>query len=230
MRIRIQTCSFETREDTNIYSTFFNFRISTESEFFVRAFISVAFFTVSLCLRSWCRWRRSSFSSLTTATVARCYFVMTETAWVFFGTLSICLPLKTLFHLPFKRRLSFIFDSLVTDNLSTTSVRTLKFRGLIIWPTWSFTDVFNRKYLGCPLFRTVSFSYKAKTVWSLTGSRNFDLYSPFRITSEGLSLTDSRAWSHWTTKSWTSSFCKLTLNKFDSPCTASEAPVARKCA
>ena len=67
---------------------------------FVRAFISVAVLTVRLCLRIWCGRRRSSFSSLITATVARSYCVITETAWVSFGTLSMCLPLKTLSHFP----------------------------------------------------------------------------------------------------------------------------------
>ena len=43
-----------------------------------------------------------------------------------------------------------------------------------------------------------------------------------RITSEGTSLTDNKAWSHRTSKSWTSSCCKLILNKVESPCTASK--------
>ena len=38
---------------------------------------------------------------------------------------------------------SFPFWLLVTDPLSTTSFRTLKFRVLIIWLIWSFTAVFN---------------------------------------------------------------------------------------
>ena len=59
-----------------------------------------------------------------------------------------------------QRRLSFL---LVTAPLSTTSFRTLKFRVLIIWSMWSFTDVFNRKQLVCLLFLMVSWSYKAKT-------------------------------------------------------------------
>ena len=56
----------------------------------------------------------------------------------------------------------------------------------------------------------------------------FDLYNPSKIISEGISLTDKNARSHQTSKSWTSSFCKLTMNKSESPCTASWAPVARK--
>ena len=118
---------------------------------------------------------------------------------------------------------------LVTDPLSTTSFRTLKFLVLIIWHIWSFTDVFNLEKLTCPLFRMVSWSYNAKTVWSWTESCNLDSYNPSRITSEGISLADNRAWSHPTSKSWTSSFCELILNKSDRPCTASWAPVARKC-
>ena len=38
--------------------------------------------------------------------------------------------------------------------------------------------------------------HKAKTVWSWTGSCNFDSYNPCMITSEGISLASSRVWSH----------------------------------
>ena len=41
---------------------------------------------------------------------------------------------------------------------------------------------------------------------------NFDLYNPSSIKSEGISFTDNSAWLHLTSKSWTSSFCKLTVN------------------
>ena len=51
--------------------------------------------------RMGCRRRRSSFSSLTLATVSRGLDVMTETTWVSFGTLSLWLPLKTLSRLEF---------------------------------------------------------------------------------------------------------------------------------
>ena len=104
----------------------------------------------------------------------------------------------------------------------------LKFRVLIIWSIQNFTDVFNHLKLVCPFFRTVSWSYQANTVWSWTESCNFDLYNPSKITSEGMSLTGNRDWSHRTSKSWTSSFCKRILEKSESPCTASEAPIARK--
>ena len=46
------------------------------------------------CLRMGRRRRRSSFSSLTLATVPRGLDVRTETTGVSFGTLSVCLPLK----------------------------------------------------------------------------------------------------------------------------------------
>ena len=39
----------------------------------------------------------------------------------------------------------------------------------------------------------------------------------------------NRAWSHRTSKSWTSSFCERILNKSECSCAASWAPVARKC-
>ena len=72
--------------------------------FIWRAFLFVAWFLWGFLWR-----RRSSFTSLTTATVARVLRVMTETAWVSFGTLPMCLPLKTLSLSP-QRRISFLFD------------------------------------------------------------------------------------------------------------------------
>ena len=98
-------------------------------------FLSLA---VSLfCLRMGCRRRRSSFSSLTTVQISLYLFIMTETTWVSFWTLSMCLPPKTLSHFPLNA--SFLpFWPLVTDPLSTTSSRTLKLPVLIIWSIWSF--------------------------------------------------------------------------------------------
>ena len=141
---------------------------------------------------------------------------MTETTWVSFWTLSMCLPLKTL-----SKTLAFFpFWLLVTAPLSTTSFWTLKFRVLFIWSILSSTAVFNCELFGF-VFRAVSWSYKANIVWSWTESCNFDLYNPSRITSEGNSPADNRAKSHPASKSWTSLLCKLFLNNFESPCTAS---------
>ena len=74
-----------------------------------------------------CRRRRSSFLSLTFVTVSRGLCVMTETTWVSFGTLTMCLPLQTLSHLP----LNVGFLSFLTlgdcSSLSTTSFRTWSF-------------------------------------------------------------------------------------------------------
>ena len=129
---------------------------------------------VSLGLRIGCGRRRSSFSSLTTAHVSLYKFVMTETTWVslFLNVVHVHSTENTL-TLSSQRRLSFLFELLETDPFSTTSFQTLKFRVLIVWSIWSFTDVFNRKELVCPLFRTVPCSYKAKTVWSWTETSNF---------------------------------------------------------
>ena len=187
-----------------------------------------SYLAVSLCLRVGCRRRRSFFLSLTFATAAGGHNVMTETAWVSSGTLSMCLQLKNTLPLSFQRKRSLLFWLLVTDLLSTTSFRTLKFRVLIIWSTWIFTVVFNCWQFGS-LLRAVSWSYKANTVWSWTEFSTFDLYNHSRILSESTSLTDNKVWSRLTSKSWTSSFCELFENKVESPCTASWAPVARKC-
>ena len=167
-----------------------------------------------------CGRRRSSFSSLGSATVSRSNCVMTETSWVSFGTVSMCLPLKTLSHFP----LNVGFLSFLTlgdwSSFHNIALETLKFRVLIIWSIWSFTAVFNCEQFGFPLFRAVSWSYKANTVWSWAEFCSFDLYNPSRSTSEGISLPDSSAWSHLTSKSWTSTVCKLTVNESESPCAA----------
>ena len=77
----------------------------------VRILLFVAFCSVSLfCLRTGCGRRRSPLSSLTTALVSRGWRVMTETARISFGTLSLRLPLKTL-PLSSQRRLCFLCDS-----------------------------------------------------------------------------------------------------------------------
>ena len=95
-----QTYNSDVREDAKTYMTVFFFL-----QFLCRQIIelllsepSSLFFTVGLCLRIWCGRRRSSFSSLTFHPVARGYFVMTETARVSVGTLSMCFPLITLSH------------------------------------------------------------------------------------------------------------------------------------
>ena len=121
-----------------------------------------------------------------------------------------------------QRRLSFQFDSLWLISFPQLRSGTLKFRVLIIWSVWSFTDVFNRKQLVWPLFRTVSWSYESGDGLRLKQSLvNLDWYNPCRIASESISLADNRAWSHRMSKSWTSSFCKRKLNKSESPSTAS---------
>ena len=62
----------------------------------LRIFVPVSL----LCLRNGWKRRRSSFSSLASATASRGHCVMTETTWVSFGTFSMYLPLKTLSHFP----------------------------------------------------------------------------------------------------------------------------------
>ena len=181
---------------------------------------------VSLGLRVWCRRRRPSFY-LTTAQVSLCKFVMTEITWVSFGTLSMCFSLNTLSRFPFYA--GFLYCLTLGDwsslhNFAPDS-EVSSFHHLI---NMKFYRCF-QSWKTCPLFRMVSWSYNAKTVWSWTESCNLDSYHPSRITSEGISLADKRAWSHRTSKSWTSSFCERTWNKSECPCTASWAQVAPKC-
>ena len=71
------------------------------------------------------------------------------------------------------------FWLLVTDLRSTTPSQTLTFRVLIIWSTWSFTDVFKVEKFGCPLFRAVSFQGQHSSK-SWTESSSSDLYRTFQ--------------------------------------------------
>ena len=117
-------------------------------------FLSLA---VSLfCLRMGCRRRRSSFSSLTTVQISLYLFIMTETTWVSFWTLSMCLPPKTLSPLSSQRKLSCLFDTWWLIPLPQHRRELWSFQFSSSDQFEVFTDVFNRKYLVCPLFRTVS--------------------------------------------------------------------------
>ena len=51
------------------------------------------------------------------------------------------------------------------------------------------------------------------------------MYNPSKTISVGVSLADSRASSHRTSKSWSFSFCRRMLNRSDNPCAALYAPV-----
>ena len=117
------------------------------------------------------------------------------------------LPLSSL------RRLSFLFNS----------------RGLILFPQlrsglWSFefssSDQYevlqmSQSYITCLSIVSNGFLI----VQSQDGLKLnrvlyfFDLCNPSRITSEGISLGDNRAWSHRTSKPWMSPFCKRILKQ-----------------
>ena len=135
-------------------------------------------------------------------------------AIVSFGTLSVCLPLGTPLHVGF---LSF----LTLGNWSS-------FHNIAPNPdVWSSHHLINMKFYSCLqlwiinsasflCFQSLSWSYKAITIKNWAAFCNFDLYNPSKFISEGISLTDNSAWSHLT-----SSLCKLTMKKSESPCTAS---------
>ena len=87
--------------------------------------------------------RRSSFSSLITATVARSDFGMTETTSVSCNIVNVPSTENTLTFLAAHTFLRFRLW--VADPLFTRSFRSLMFRVLFIWSIWSFTDVLNSK-------------------------------------------------------------------------------------
>ena len=98
-----------TREDARIYMTdLYRIWIGMEfhsylSSFPVYCLIPVGIFVPrrqSVLTSKGCGRRRSPFSSLAFTLACRGQRVTTETAWVSFGTLSMCFPLKTLSHLP----------------------------------------------------------------------------------------------------------------------------------
>ena len=105
-------------------------------------------------------------------------FVIVRHDWNYTSRNIVHVPSTESFPL---RRLSFLFEWLI---LSTTSFRALKFRILIIWSIWSFTDVFNRKQLVWPLFRTVFLIAQSRDGLRLKQSLvNLDWYNPCRIAS-----------------------------------------------
>ena len=101
------TSSFDTREDAKHLHDrcFCNFCklhgvLQSLSSLLPHVFEDFLTLQSNLGLRIWCGRRRSFFSSLTTFQVSSYQSVMTETTWVSFWTLSMCLPLKTLSHFP----------------------------------------------------------------------------------------------------------------------------------
>ena len=120
-----------------------------------------------------------------------------------------------------QRKLSFIFDSwwLIPFPQHRSGLWSFEFSSFD--QNEIFRDVFTLRSFGSYV-RAVSWPYNANTVWSRRDS------PVLRTISEGISLTGNGAWFHLTSKSWTSWFCKPIANRFESPCTASWTPVARK--
>ena len=100
----------------------------------------------------------------------------------------------------------FPFWLLNIDLLTTISLRTLKFR------------LINIKFYRCLQSWKTHLSIVSNSF--LVVQSQYSL-NPSRTISVGVSPTDDKAWSHRTSKSWTSSFCKRILNKSDRPCTPS---------
>ena len=155
---------------------------------------------VSLGLRIWCGRRQSSFSSLTTVQVSLNLFVMTETTWASFRTLSMCFPLNTLSHFALHGELSFLFDSW----------------WLILFPQrrfglWSFEFASSDQYevlQMSSIVNNLSVHWFERFLDRTTTSRrseaeffNFDLYNHSRIISESISRADNWTWSHLASKS-----------------------------
>ena len=117
MCVQIQTLNVDTQEDAKMYMTGFTIFVLVQNLTSHVRFFSLSPFSPSVCFafEFWCGRRRSSFPSLTFATVVRGYLVMTGTTWVSFRTLPMCLQVKTLSHFPFNVGLVSI---LTLDNWS----------------------------------------------------------------------------------------------------------------
>ena len=111
---------------------------------FLRAFISVAFFTVSLCLRICCG---TTTIVLFVSDYCHCCQRLFRHDW------NNKRLLWNIVHVPStENTLTFLaahtflrFRLWVAGPLSKRSFRSLMFRVLFIWSIWSFTDVLNRK-------------------------------------------------------------------------------------
>ena len=164
------------------------------------------------CLRMGRRRRRSSFSSLTLATVPRGLDVRTETTGVSFGTLSVCLPLK---HSPtFLSTRAF----LIPFPLHRSGLRSFEFSSPDKYEVLQLSSICDSSVPWFAPFLDRTMPSQSEDEQNLP---SLELYYPSRIISDGNSLTDNEARSHLTQKSWTSLFCKLIANKVENPCTAS---------
>ena len=197
----------------------------------VRTFLFVAFFSVSLFFPlDWMQvktivlfrlWQLSLFPQASTWS----WLKLQESP---FGTLSMCLPLKTLSHFPVD--IGFVFFLTLGDCTLFPQNRS----GL-----WNFdlssSDQYEVSLQYSIVDSSVSHCFDQVPDHAMPSQSEVERNSVILTCTilpghdtEGISLTDNRAWSCRASKSWTSSFCKLIVTKSASPCTASEAPVARK--
>ena len=126
-----------------------------------------------------------------------------------------------------QRRLSFLFDSwsLILVPPHRSEPWSFEFSSSDQNEVLQLSSIVNNSAFHC--FEQF-LNHTKPSIWSWAEFCNFDLYNPSRIKSEGISLTDNSAWSHLTSKSWTSPFYKLIGNKSGCACAASQATVARK--
>ena len=194
------TCSFDIREGAKNHMTdYYNFCIGTE-------FCSFCLKSLHLCclilLRVFLPRRLSWPSNL----------VRQRTTVLFVSDLRHGFP-RLLHDWNCMSVLSIIVHLICIEKILPRQLRSDQYEVL------QTSSILNNSFVNC--FWQFLGRTKAKTVWSWTESFSFDLYNPSKIISVWISLADNRAWSHRTSKSWTSSFCKRTLNKSESHCTAS---------
>ena len=155
---------------------------------------------VRLDLRIECGRKRSSFSSLTTVQVSLNLFVMAETTWASFRTLSMCFPLNTLSHFALHGGfLSFLtlgdwssFHNFASDSEVSSSHHLINMK-------FYRSSVVNN--LSVHLFRRFLDRTKPRRSEAEQESSNFDVYNPSKIISEGISRADNWTWSHRASKS-----------------------------
>ena len=110
-----------------------------------------------------------------------------------------------------ERMLSFLFDSwwLILGPQHRSGLWSLEF-----WSSDQYVLQLSSIVNHSAFHYLEQFLDRTKPRQSEIESCNFDLFNPCRIISKGsISLTDNSAWSHLTSKSWTSSVCKLIVKQ-----------------
>ena len=232
-------CGCDTREDVFHYMTdFYNVSIdigSCSCQRFVHLFCQmILIFLFRLLLPSNSKQERTSVflfmrfaHSASGSFNLTSSFPMIETTWVSFRTLSRCFPLPAISNFPLNVGFISFWTPCHCSSMNhffpgfEVSTSHLPVNILSHWCCKSWTT--------CLSIVSNSF-WIIQSQYSLQLSRilKFYLFYPSKTVSISVSFADNSAWSHRTSKSWTSSFWRPVVNTSDSPYTDSYAPAARK--